>query len=107
MSQVTKKDYTKERTIFNLKKGPNSSSLHPAKGVKITVDGQEVEYIETEYNGNKGQKLYINRVDDEIARLEAAIADGKLSEEKGNKQLEYLNQQKEWGVLSYVKAFIK
>lgn len=107
MSQVQKKDYSKERTIFTIKKGAKSTMLKPGKGVKVFVDGAEVEFIETEYQGNKGQVLYINKVDDEIARIEAALAEGKIKPETAEGQLEYLNKQKGWGISSFVKAFIK
>lgn len=98
-----KKDYSKERTIFTIKKGANSTQLRPGKGVKITVDGQEVEYVETEYQGNKGQLLFINKVDDEIKRLES----NENQTESIQKQIEYLKKQKEYGVSSFVKGFLK
>ncbi len=108
MSQVQqKKDYTKERTIFTIKKGANSTMLKPGKGVKVFVDGAEVEFIETDFQGKKGQVLYINKVDDEIKRVEAALAEGKMKKETADNQLEFLTKQKGWGISSFVKAFIK
>jgi hypothetical protein len=102
-----KKDWSKQRTLFTIKKGQNSTMLRPGKGVKIFVDGQEVEFVETEYNGKKGQTLYINKVDDEIARIEEMRDTEKMTADKAKEQLEYLNKQKEYGVSSFVKGFIK
>lgn len=95
-------------TILSIKKtAKGGATLKPAKGLKMFLDGKEVEFETAEYNGKSGEFLYVNRVDDEIQRVNALVDEGRLKEETANKILDSLEKQKEWGITSIIKARLK
>jgi hypothetical protein len=108
MSQV-KKDYSKQRNVFDIKKTAAATKQTIPDNVQIFVDGVEIEYeySENKQTGKKSKFLWINKIDDEIKRIEKALDEGKMKQETANSQLEYLKKKKGWGFSSFVKAFIK
>jgi hypothetical protein len=94
-------------TIFSFKKNKNSVTAKPAKGLKMFLDGKEVQFETSEYNGKTGVFLYVNKVEDEIAKVNSLAEEGKLKSETAEKILANLEQQKEWGIVSFIKAKLK
>ena len=94
-------------TIFEIKKGEKAVTVKPVKGLKMFLDGKEVVYETSEYQGKVGQFLYLNKVDDEINRINELAEEGKLKADTAQKILDGLERKKEWGISSFVKAEIK
>jgi hypothetical protein len=95
-------------TILSIKKNQKGTvTVKPAKGLKMFLDGKEVQFETAEYNGKSGEFLYLNRVEDEINRINSLVEEGRMKEETANKILDSLNKQKEWGITSFVKAKLK
>jgi len=99
MSQNNQGNFKKE--IFSFKKTANGGTqMKLGKGVKITVDGKEVDAGES---GN----LFLTKIEEKKNFLNGLVEDGKTTEEKVAKQIAYLDQKIEWGFSSIVEAKVK
>lgn len=105
---MSQKQNNYPEVIMEFKKSKTGKiTLKPAKGLKITLDGREVEFESAEYNGKTGEFLYVNKVDDEIQRVNDLVASGKMQQETAEKVLANLEKKREWGITSFVKAKLK
>lgn len=105
---MSQKQSNYPEVIMSFKKSASGKvTLKPAKGLQILLNGKEVAFETSEYNGKTGEFLYVNKVDEEIQRFNELAESGKLPQETANKMIASLEKQKEWGITSFVKAKVK